>query len=200
MGKPRRPRTGRSTGQRPTSQHSTPVPKSALDPVPPADPAPPTETAASPEPVDAHALTLDERAHEAEPATPSAVAPTDPATYAELAIAESEASPAPTEPLVERSAVLPVAFPSSDPIAQQSSYRIAFAPERLDLVGIGATVAGYLRGEGEAAASHIRALIETRSPADVIRLQVGEIQRAADASLTCWSTVAGKVSRIFAGR
>jgi hypothetical protein len=57
-----------------------------------------------------------------------------------------------------------------------------------------------VRGEGEAALAHLRALSGARSPADVIRLQVGEVQRAADASLTCWVTVVGKASRVVAFR
>ncbi|MBE7248735.1 MAG: hypothetical protein INR63_27640 [Actinomycetospora chiangmaiensis] len=77
---------------------------------------------------------------------------------------------------------------------------IALAPERFDIVEIGTTVARYMRGEGEAAVAHLRALSSARSPAEIIRLQVGEAQRAADASLTCWVTVIGKASRVVAFR
>lgn len=82
-------------------------------------------------------------------------------------------------------------------VKRAASLSMAFAPERVDLAGIGATITGYVRGEGEAVSSHLRALGDARSPAELIRLQVGEIQRAADASLTCWSRVAHKVSRVF---
>lgn len=75
--------------------------------------------------------------------------------------------------------------------------RITVTPDRLDVVGIGSTIARYMRGEGEAALAHLRALSGARSPADVIRLQVGEVQRAADASLTCWVTVVGQASRVI---
>ncbi|WP_331314752.1 hypothetical protein [Methylobacterium mesophilicum] len=78
--------------------------------------------------------------------------------------------------------------------------RIVFAPDRLDVVEIGSIIARYVRGESEAAVAHLRALSGARSPADVIRLQVGEVQRAADASLTCWVTVVGQTSRVVAYR
>lgn len=78
--------------------------------------------------------------------------------------------------------------------------RIAFAPDRIDMTEIGSTIARYVQGEGAAALAHFRALSDARTPADLIRLQVGEVQRAADASLTCWVTVIGKASRVVAFR
>ncbi len=68
------------------------------------------------------------------------------------------------------------------------------------MVEIGSTIAQYMRGEGEAALAHVRALTDARTPADLIRLQVGEVQRAADASLSCWVSVIGKASRLVAFR
>lgn len=130
----------------------------------------------------------------APPATgPAAAAADEPAH----AVADAEGSPpvvsAAPEPFAPAAPVAPVRPPAT-------GFRMAFAPERLDLTGIGATITGYMRGEGEAAAAYIRALGDARTPADMIRLQVGEFQRAADASLTCWSTVAQKASRAFASR
>ncbi|MCJ2066502.1 hypothetical protein MKK63_27970 [Methylobacterium sp. J-088] len=78
--------------------------------------------------------------------------------------------------------------------------RFAFAPDRIDMIEIGSTIARYMQGEGTAALEHFRALSDVRTPADLIRLQVGEAQRAADASLTCWVTVMGKASRVVAFR
>ena len=78
--------------------------------------------------------------------------------------------------------------------------RFAFAPDRIDMIEIGSTIARYMQGEGAAALEHFRALSDVRTPADLIRLQVGEAQRAADASLTCWVTVMGKASRVVAFR
>jgi hypothetical protein len=221
MGKPRRPRGERSTGDRPASRRSS-GPRATWEPAPPpdpADPVPAAETAASP---------VAEAA--APPAVPVPIA--EPAIPALEALSESIAAPAdlpaPVERVAEAEPVIsvPVAEPVAPPpalpaliaeppvpapgipgpevrpapVARAAAFRIGFAPERLDVAGIGATVAGYVRGESEAVAAHLRALSEARSPADVIRLQVGEIQRAADASLTCWSTVARKVGRIFAFR
>ncbi|MCJ2137517.1 hypothetical protein MKK69_26325 [Methylobacterium sp. J-026] len=100
-------------------------------------------------------------------------------------------APAPTTATVEpdRQAV---PAPMQDPVA--------LAPDRFDMVEIGSTIARYMRGEGEAALAHVRALTDARTPADLIRLQVGEVQRAADASLSCWVTVLGKASRLVAFR
>uniref|UniRef100_UPI001FCB4859 hypothetical protein n=1 Tax=Methylobacterium sp. B34 TaxID=95563 RepID=UPI001FCB4859 len=78
--------------------------------------------------------------------------------------------------------------PVPGPGLAAAANRISFTPDRLDVVEIGSIIARYVRGEGEAAVAHLRALSGARSPADVIRLQVGEVQRAADASLTCWVT------------
>ena len=78
--------------------------------------------------------------------------------------------------------------------------RFAFAPDSIDMIEIGSTIARYMQGEGTAALEHFRALSDVRTPADLIRLQVGEAQRAADASLTCWVTVMGKASRVVAFR
>jgi hypothetical protein len=85
-------------------------------------------------------------------------------------------------------------------LASAAANRIVFAPDRLDVVEIGSTIARYVRGEGEAALAHFRALTDARTPADLIRLQVGEVQRAADASLSCWVTVVSKASRVVAFR
>ncbi|WP_375465852.1 hypothetical protein [uncultured Methylobacterium sp.] len=68
------------------------------------------------------------------------------------------------------------------------------------LAGMGGTLFAYVRGEGAATVSHLQALKDVRSPADAIRLQVGEIQRAADASLTCWSELARRAVRVVAPR
>ncbi|MHB2211090.1 hypothetical protein [Methylobacterium sp. CM6257] len=92
---------------------------------------------------------------------------------------------------------LPVAVAPSIAVLSAQN-RIVFAPERLDIIEIGSTIARYVRSEGEAAFAHLRALSGARSPADVIRLQVSEVQRAADASLSCWVTVVSKASRVVA--
>ncbi|MCJ2088986.1 hypothetical protein MKK88_23815 [Methylobacterium sp. E-005] len=78
--------------------------------------------------------------------------------------------------------------------------RIMFAPDRVDMIEIGSTIARYMQDEGAAALAHFRALSDVRTPADLIRLNVNEARRAADASLTCWVTVMGKASRAVAFR
>lgn len=100
-------------------------------------------------------------------------------------------------------AAIDVALPpvtAAGPGRAAAANRIVFTPDRLDVAEIGSIIARYVRGEGEAAVAHLRALSGARSPADLIRLQVGEVQRAADASLTCWVTVVGQASRVVAYR
>lgn len=73
------------------------------------------------------------------------------------------------------------------------------APRIADVMGefgeVNATVFSYLRDEGNAALAHWQALFGAKTPADAIRIQVDEIQRAADASLNCFSTLAQRASR-----
>ncbi len=94
----------------------------------------------------------------------------------------------------------PVAAATLDMGRATAQHRFLFAPDRLDIVEISSTIARYVRGESEAAFAHLRALSGARTPADLIRLQVEEVQRAADASLSCWVTVIGKASRVVAFR
>ncbi|WP_440761937.1 hypothetical protein [Methylobacterium sp. 22177] len=106
-----------------------------------------------------------------------------------------------SDPVTE--AAIDVALPpvtAAGPGRAAAANRIVFTPDRLDVAEIGSIIARYVRGEGEAAVAHLRALSGARSPADLIRLQVGEVQRAADASLTCWVTVVGQASRVVAYR
>ena len=124
--------------------------------------------------------------------------PHAPADSALLEVAETIAVPGrdDAEPPVPAEAGEPVAAaPNANPNAVGLA---AFAPERFDVVGIGSTIAHYVRGEGEAAVAHIRALTDANSPAELVRLQMGEVQRAADASLTCWTSVVWKASRVIA--
>ncbi|TXM73265.1 Phasin, partial [Methylobacterium sp. WL12] len=71
---------------------------------------------------------------------------------------------------------------------------------RQDLEGLGETLFAFMRDESSAVLTHLNALKDARSPADAIRLQVNEMQRAADASLTCWSELARRATRMVAQR
>ncbi|MCJ2059951.1 phasin family protein [Methylobacterium sp. J-048] len=106
----------------------------------------------------------------------------------------------PVAALVPPVTIPPVIASSAAPAAVSNSGGSDFMPDRLDVVGIGSTITHYMRGEGEAALAHLRALSEAGSPTELMRLQMGEVQRAADASLTCWSDVIRKASRIIAFR
>ncbi len=65
-----------------------------------------------------------------------------------------------------------------------------------ELGAVNTTVLTYLRGEGAAAMAHWQALSGAKTPADAIRLQVTEMQRAADASLSCFAALAKRASRL----
>jgi hypothetical protein len=181
MGKPRRPK-----GPRPDL-----APKPALD----ADGAalravpPPTDTAI-PDAAVAKAM--------------EAVAASDPDGAAPEAPAEVSV---PVTALVPPVTIPPVTARAAAPVAQEevaqdaaTASRAGFTPNHLDSAGIGSTIARYMRGEGKAALAHMRALSQAGSPTELMRLQMGEVQRAADASLTCWSDVIRKASRIVAFR
>ncbi|MEA1830787.1 phasin family protein [Methylobacterium durans] len=73
---------------------------------------------------------------------------------------------------------------------------ISLSAPSIDVSGMNATVLAFIRNESAAALSHLQALGSAKSPADLIRLQVAEMQRVADASLTCWSDLARKASKI----
>lgn len=60
------------------------------------------------------------------------------------------------------------------------------------------TLATYVRHESIATLAHWRALSTAKNPADVVRLQVNEMQRAADASLSCIVSLARRAGRIAA--
>lgn len=198
MGKPRRPRASRSASE----------------------PKPPRE-ARVPAPAESHvSVSAIGTAAEAAVAAGTAAAAMDPDTATELGpeaagpqvaatqiavtqeTPETVAAASPETPSADASAAGIVLTPiaASEAAGPAKPSRTAFAPDRLDVVEIGSTIARYVRGEGEAALAHLRALSGARTPADVIRLQVGEVQRAADASLTCWVTVVGKASRVVAFR
>ncbi len=72
----------------------------------------------------------------------------------------------------------------------------AFVPGFVPLSEINARLFAFARGEGEAALAHFQALAQAKSPAEAIRLQVTEMQRAADASLTCFSEIVRSANRL----
>ncbi len=220
MGKPRRPR-----GDRPASQPKPPLPaKPTLQAEPPAPSgaaieAPVTERVAAL--AEAPQGAASPHAGPAEPAMQAVAdafeAPSEPLPEPlPEPDFEPRSDPAPAEipddgpppatgpegqagPAVAMPAIpsVLVASPGAVGVPAQP---VILAPGRWDVVEIGSTIARYMRGEGEAAMAHFRALSDARTPADLIRLQVGEVQRAADASLSCWVTVIGKASRVVAFR
>ncbi|KIU29822.1 hypothetical protein SR39_22505 [Methylobacterium radiotolerans] len=192
MGKPRRPRSRPAGTPQPLQDASAAPEIQAADaPVAADQPDPATDR-----PVEA-------AAPPAEALTPEVTPEVTPDAGSDIA---GETAPdgtvgASSDPVTE--AAIDVALPpvtAAGPGRAAAANRIVFTPDRLDVAEIGSIIARYVRGEGEAAVAHLRALSGARTPADLIRLQVGEVQRAADASLTCWVTVVGQASRVVAYR
>jgi hypothetical protein len=226
MGKPRRPKGPRANWEpKPPLNAAVPAEAVSESPAPETAAAPeeaaahevPPPVAEAPEP----ALQAAPKVHE-EPVASAPIASDadEPAPAPEEAAPESAAleEPAREEPASEEAARdLPVAAMDADEagpdnlpvpvpvtatglVAGPMQGRIVFAPDRVDMLEIGTTIARYMRSESEAALAHLRALSDVRTPADLVRLQVGEVQRAADASLSCWVTVVSKASRVMAFR
>ncbi|KAB7784195.1 phasin family protein [Methylorubrum populi] len=107
--------------------------------------------------------------------------------------------------LAEAAPPVPAAFTppedaGSDAKSRTHSVRIgadfAFVPPFAPLTEINAKLFAFARGESEAALAHFQALARAKSPAEAIRLQVTEMQRAADASLTCFSEIVRSANRL----
>ncbi|CAO4169103.1 phasin family protein [Methylorubrum populi] len=102
-------------------------------------------------------------------------------------VAEAVPAPAPVES---------VAGVKTAPRNVQIGASFAFAPSLAPLTEINAKLFAFARGEGEAALAHFQALTRAKSPAEAIRLQVTELQRAADASLTCFTEIVRSANRL----
>ncbi|TFZ61328.1 Phasin [Methylorubrum sp. Q1] len=124
----------------------------------------------------------------------------EPATIASEAVETVETA---TETLAQ-TALLPTTLaetkPSDDARPKRHSVRIgvnfAFAPTLAPLTEINAKLFAFARGESEAVLAHFQALAQAKSPAEAIRLQVTEMQRAADASLSCFSAIVRSANRL----
>jgi hypothetical protein len=160
--------------------------------------------------------------------TDEATAEADPAPLADdLTVVPEEASapvPGATEAVeavgaaVETVARVPETIAASLPVAEAppagdhptaatqhfgTVLDLAKSPRIAEVMGelgaVNATVLTYLRGESSAAMAHWQALSGAKTPADAIRIQVDEMQRAADASLSCFAALAQRVSQFTAG-
>ncbi len=135
---------------------------------------------------------------EALEAAPDAVAVPDVTPEAEAAPVAATIPatvPVATPETLPASVLLPVAAP---PDAILRSTEASF-----DVIGeiteVNATILAFLRSEGSAAMAHWQSLSGAKTPADAIRIQVDEMQRAADASLTCFNVLARRAGRLAAG-
>lgn len=145
----------------------------------------------------AHEAAPEPAAHEAvepEPAPAAEAAPVEEPAPALVAVAESPAAEIDAAPEPEAPAPAAPAAPAPR-VAPRFALKAGFTPTYVDVEGIGTILMNYVQNESAAALSHMRALGEVRTPADMIRLNVTEMQRAADASLTCWIAIARRASR-----
>lgn len=105
-----------------------------------------------------------------------------------------------TAPLPTLAEANPASKSSDDARSKTHSVRFganfAFAPTLAPLTEINAKLFAFARGEGEAVLAHFQALAQAKSPAEAIRLQVTEMQRAADASLSCFSEIVRSANRL----
>ncbi|ACB80342.1 conserved hypothetical protein [Methylorubrum populi BJ001] len=171
------------------------------------------ETGASSETAPAETQAIETQATETQAAADAAPAEAPPEEPTETVAAAAEAVVTETGDLIETQAeVLAVAAPpvpaaltpsenaGSDAKSRTHSVRIgadfAFVPTFAPLTEINAKLFAFARGESEAALAHFQALVRAKSPAEAIRLQVTEMQRAADASLTCFSEIVRSANRL----
>ncbi|MEN3208859.1 phasin family protein [Methylorubrum populi] len=153
------------------------------------------------------------QAAETQAAADAALAEAPPEEPTETVAAAAEAVATETGDLIETqaevlaeaappipAAVTPSENAGPDAKSRTHSVRIgadfAFVPPFAPLTEINAKLFAFARGESEAALAHFQALVRAKSPAEAIRLQVTEMQRAADASLTCFSEIVRSANRL----
>lgn len=89
------------------------------------------------------------------------------------------------------------AIAAAAPVAPESK-RIIVELALTEIRAANDTVMTYVRNEGIATVAHWQALATAKTPADAIRLHVTEMQRAADASLSCIVSLTRRAGRIAA--
>ena len=137
--------------------------------------------------------------------TEAVAAATEAVASETAAIIETQAEVLAEEVRAEAAPPVPAAFKPSEDINSDTKSKthsvhigasFAFVPTLAPLTEINAKLFAFARGEGEAALAHFQALARAKSAAEAIRLQVTEMQRAADASLTCFSEIVRSANRL----
>ena len=197
-----------------TGQHATEdLPPQDLSPqdLPPQDftaQDAPVQDSAVYEPVEA-AETVEAITDEAEPA--AVMQPPEALEATPDAIAIPDVTPEPEA--VPAAGTIPeaVAVAAIETIPASVALPVAVTPDAIlrpttasfDVIGeiteVNATILAFLRNEGSAAMAHWQSLSGAKTPADAIRIQVDEMQRAADASLTCFNVLARRAGRLAVG-
>ncbi|BAU90932.1 immunoglobulin A1 protease [Methylorubrum populi] len=189
-------------GQQPEVPETTAADVPTVEAAAPAADAAPESSGPTAEPTEAQAaeggLTIE---HPVQDAAEVAAVPTVPEPIvSEAAEAAETAVEAANETLARTLAETEAALGAPPkPHSVHIGASFAFVPTFAPLTEINAKLFAFARGEGEAAIAHIQALARAKSPAEAIRLQVTEMQRAADASLTCFSEIVRSANRFSDG-
>lgn len=174
-----------SKARRSKPQRSSPPPLKTPPTPPPAETTSTAQPEVEPAPADAACVIAPEVApsgtEQAHTTAPDFVA----------SAVQEESAPASAAPAVTE------ALPASPPHPADAWSSVV---PRFDAGTFGTTVVNYMIGEGNAFAAHMRALAGARSMGEVVRLQIGEFQRAADATLTCWGSLTVATGRTLSAR
>ncbi len=65
---------------------------------------------------------------------------------------------------------------------------------------VNARLAEFVRGETLAALAYWRALLEVRSPSDLLECHLTEVNRSVEAAIACWSDIGRSAGWPFAPR
>ncbi len=118
---------------------------------------------------------------------------------ASTAHALADTAEATSDILAQTVPVSPPVLPPA-PLVMPEAAQTLVATSRLQAETLGTAVVNYFIAEGEAFAAHMRALAGARSMAEIVRLQIGEFQRAADATLSCWGLLTIAAGRTASAR
>ena len=147
------------------------------------------------ETVSTEALEAGTGLHAAEDSPPQGAPAQDAAVHEPVEAAETVEVITAAIETIPASVALPVAV-TPDAILRPTTASFDVIGE---ITEVNATILAFLRNEGSAAMAHWQSLSGAKTPADAIRIQVDEMQRAADASLTCFNVLARRAGRLAAG-
>ena len=218
MSKVRRSRPPRHRAKPPMSAASASLPDAAsLHELPVPDAIAPGEGDASDEDAVLHARDIAETTAETVPPVEAAITPDLVTMTAQPEAAASPDTPETGGPAValfegtaetladiaetttECVAEAAPAVPAIPDVGSDADASLVATP-RLQAETVGTAVMNYFIAEGEAFTAHMRSLAKARTMAEIVRLQIGEFQRGADAMLSCWGLLTVAAGRTVAVR